>query len=71
MIQHQYDGSGKHRVINHHGKSSDWASYDEIAKMGNICATTDYWDGYFPRVFAIIEIDPRMVETSSPAPKDD
>ena len=54
-LVHQYDCYGNHRLV-HGDEFGVWTSYENLAALGDTRATTDYWDGIFPRVFRIQEI---------------
>ena len=48
--------NGHHRLCYENGKCGEWAEYEEIARLDNYCAVTNYWSPTLPPCFKIEEV---------------
>jgi len=55
-VVHEYAPSGSHRLIVN-GKPGGWAGYQGIAEHGDLRAASPYWNGTFPDVFVVVEVN--------------
>jgi hypothetical protein len=52
---HEFNERGGHRLVLNN-KTSEWASYQGIAQLGEYYATTDYYNGALPELFKVTVI---------------
>lgn len=64
-LVHRFNPRGTHRLEKHSPTSEpilgEWASSRGIARLGDIAATTDYYNGVLPIVFKVVEVQAREV----------
>lgn len=64
-LVHRFTPRGTHRLEKHSPTSEpilgDWASSRGVATLESYAATTEYYQGVFPRVFKIVEVQAREV----------
>jgi hypothetical protein len=57
MVRHVLDEKGNH-WLEDGTKQGQKASYMAIARLGEVYAVTDYYEGFFPEVFRVVaEVD--------------
>ena len=59
-IRHEYDEKGNHRIKRYTAEkgpeASDWVWYQGVARLGELAATSAYYDGVLPRIFRVVEL---------------
>ncbi len=64
-LVHRFNPRGNHRLEKHSPTTEpvlgEWASSRGIARLNDIAATTDYYNGVLPTVFKIVEVKAREV----------
>jgi hypothetical protein len=56
VLSHQMSDEGLHRIViccKPPQDAGEWAGYKGIARNGQFAATTEYFEGYLPRVFVV------------------
>ena len=52
----RYRDNGSVVIVRDDGKESERVSYQGIARLDDVCATSDYWSSVLPALFSITEL---------------